>query len=710
MTEQQVNNRVDVLQLLRYCTLKVIKEGEVIRTQESSIQDFIVVLKGKLELLYVKRLDAMGEITKNYEDFEQEVVILNQHEYLIPQKSKEYENDKHRLIQIKNTQNPAEVGIDGNEAEILILPYYKYQLVMKERLTKQHQIIDMLCEVLKGLENFTIQQKRKAQELFELEFFDQKDIIVKEGQEITHCYITYKGLIEITSQKNLYATFSQEEDKDYLTMCQFYKNKASGIGNASSSLMIQNLGQFTQGFWIGEEFHQIQHQNMKSFYQAQSLTDSIMFVIKIEHLDRLPIEILELIRKSTSKKLEQFQKRYQNLHKQTQVFISQQNKEVEGFQSQFNKTFDHISKIYPVATGNLKIKLRNEILLNSQMRPGVLLMKKNDRLEKSAKTEKNNKTIPSSYQLFAKRNQYKGDLKKYNAELLEKVFNRHKQPAGDHNFDEIREIKNQVKNQRVMTSHQPSRVNSSGVNSTMTWSQSPLYGKNQFRQFFAHQRTASETFSAKNTPIRLKNKKASLDYQFITQEEPLTFDDVNLQYQSNKQCLPHQTITDFNEVNANNTINNDISQYKDRGRQNMNTVQDLQSHTQTQILSQINSHNRTQVIMGPTRAIHTSYAMSKPLTGERNLRDMLNRTAINNTPFTNINMINNFTPNRSSSNRRKPDFMVGNKLYPDNLYQRDIVSIGTASTLKSYSTKQKKMGFNIKIKTIKQRFSSLVVE
>ena len=39
--------------------------------------------------------------------------------------------------------------------------------------------------------------------------------------------------------------FREDEDKDYNTMCQFYKNKASGIGNASSSFMSQNLGQFT---------------------------------------------------------------------------------------------------------------------------------------------------------------------------------------------------------------------------------------------------------------------------------------------------------------------------------------------------------------------------------------------------------------------------------------------------------------------------------
>lgn len=42
-------------------------------------------------------------------------------------------------------------------------------------------------------------------------------------------------------------------------MCDLYRNKASGYGNASSSIMTQNLGIVQKGFWIGEEFKLIRN-------------------------------------------------------------------------------------------------------------------------------------------------------------------------------------------------------------------------------------------------------------------------------------------------------------------------------------------------------------------------------------------------------------------------------------------------------------------
>jgi hypothetical protein len=37
-------------------------------------------------------------------------------------------------------------------------------------------------------------------------------------------------------------------------LCNLYRNKAVGFGNASRSIMFQHLGIVQKGFWIGEEF------------------------------------------------------------------------------------------------------------------------------------------------------------------------------------------------------------------------------------------------------------------------------------------------------------------------------------------------------------------------------------------------------------------------------------------------------------------------
>ena len=97
------------------------------------------------------------------------------------------------------------------------------------------------------------------------------------------------------------------------------------------------------------------------------------------------------------------------------------------------------------------------------------------------------------------------------------------------------------------------------------------------------------------------------------------------------------------------------------------------------------TQNRTQTAGRPNRVINSNYCVQKPTTADRNFRGNVNRTAINFSPSNDHNNIlrNSFTPNKAASNRRKPDFIVGNIMYPDNLYQRDIVSINTASTMKS---------------------------
>jgi len=51
-------------------------------------------------------------------------------------------------------------------------------------------------------------------------------------------YMIIKGDVELKSKNNLYTlSMHARKNQDYRVMCNLYRNKASGFGNASSTIM-----------------------------------------------------------------------------------------------------------------------------------------------------------------------------------------------------------------------------------------------------------------------------------------------------------------------------------------------------------------------------------------------------------------------------------------------------------------------------------------
>lgn len=102
--------------------------------------------------------------------------------------------------------------------------------------------------------------------MIELEFHPKDTELLKEGLVNTKAYMVIKGEIELKSKNNLYTlALHARKNQDYRVMCNLYRNKASGFGNASSTVMYQHLGIVQKGFWIGEEYKLQKNQYVNEF-------------------------------------------------------------------------------------------------------------------------------------------------------------------------------------------------------------------------------------------------------------------------------------------------------------------------------------------------------------------------------------------------------------------------------------------------------------
>lgn len=114
------------------------------------------------------------------------------------------------------------------------------------------------------MDYFSSAQKRKVRDMLELEYYAKDQELVKEGVINQRAYMIIKGEVELQCKQNLYTVSLQaKKNQDYSVMCQLYREKASGYGNASNTIMTQHLGIVSKGFWVGEE-----HKLVKNTYSS----------------------------------------------------------------------------------------------------------------------------------------------------------------------------------------------------------------------------------------------------------------------------------------------------------------------------------------------------------------------------------------------------------------------------------------------------------
>lgn len=149
----------------------------------------------------------------------------------------------------------------------------------------------------------------------------------------------------------------------------------------------------------------------------------LAFSIPLDLIDRLPHDVFETVRENlTQKKLDMIYKRYLFLHNQAENFMQNEGKLQE---QEIQATFNHIQGIYPAATTNFQTKMRSEALKKSQMNPKILMMKKNERIDRNNKLTSN--SDPSTFDMFKSTNpRVRADA----ARFLEKIrdpFTKHEE-------------------------------------------------------------------------------------------------------------------------------------------------------------------------------------------------------------------------------------------------------------------------------------------
>lgn len=136
------------------------------------------------------------------------------------------------------------------------------------------------------------------------------------------------------------------------------------------------------------------------FYTAVTITDVLVFSIPLDLIDKLPHDVYQTVKENlTQQKLDMLFTRLKFLHKQSHNFMKYQGKMKD---QEINATFKHIKSIYPVATTEFQAKMRSDSLKKSQMNPKILMMKKNERIDRNNTIHKN--VEPGTIDMFRSEN------------------------------------------------------------------------------------------------------------------------------------------------------------------------------------------------------------------------------------------------------------------------------------------------------------------
>lgn len=159
-----------------------------------------------------------------------------------------------------------------------------------------------------------------------------------------------------------------------------------------------------------------------------------MFSLTLEQLEKLPADVIEGVREDISRtKLQMMFDRYAFLQDQANSFMANEGALKE---QEIDATFRHIKGIYPVGTVKFQSRMRSEALKKAQMNPRILMMKKNDRIDR-------NNSMKNTYDMFRSTNP---KLRREAAEFLESLkdpFHFGKDPKIN-NYREIKELKEQL--------------------------------------------------------------------------------------------------------------------------------------------------------------------------------------------------------------------------------------------------------------------------
>ena len=107
---------------------------------------------------------------------------------------------------------------------------------------------------------------------------------------------------------------------------------------------------------------------------------------------------------------------------------------------EINATFKHIKGIYPMATTEFQAKMRSDALKKSQMNPKILMMKKNERIDRNNTIHQNVK--PGTIEMFRSENPR---VRREASRFLEKI----RDPLtkfdeeNPNNYDDIYDIRQQ---------------------------------------------------------------------------------------------------------------------------------------------------------------------------------------------------------------------------------------------------------------------------
>ncbi|TNV84319.1 hypothetical protein FGO68_gene6078 [Halteria grandinella] len=487
---------------MKVSTLLTLKEDESIDVADYEALDFMVVIKGSITLEFDEGFTERLQLTEQMsagggQSPTRKTGVkmfpsprrtpLVQQDYIWPVR---INGEFDKLKKIRVTE-----GYD----ECLIMTVQRQsfrKLINSDRFVKENQINEWILKCVPGMDYFSSSQKRRIKDMLELEYYPKDQVLIKEGTINQRAYMIVKGEVELQCSQNLYTVSLQaKKNQDYSVMCQLYRNKASGYGNASNTIMTQHLGILSRGFWFGEEhklvkntYHNAQHEidfeanpifspmiaildlyfmsplsptkeapqkvvtdpfaasngsdkkqggdyvPKPSFYTAVTKSEVLVFSIPMESIDRLPHDVFDSIRDNMSmKKLDMIFERLQFLHKQANSFMKHEGK---MRQQEIEATFKHIKGIYPSATVTFQTKMRTDALKKAQMNPKILMMKKNERIDR-------NNTMNNTYDAFRSTNPR---MRKEAAQFLERLRDpfvkvKHTEKEDLNNYEEICSLK-----------------------------------------------------------------------------------------------------------------------------------------------------------------------------------------------------------------------------------------------------------------------------
>ena len=270
---------------------------------------------------------------------------------------------------------------DEEDALLLHLPHETYLELHRAYCRDPIAMLRLLRTKLPSLEHHSLAQCQKSLSLFQEQCFKRKQLILRQDETPSYCYLICEGEVELQTRVNPVTKLTHQSQNGVdVNHSVKINDTAAGLGNLSQTLNMSRITTLTQGNWLGEELCLAK---MPLLYDAVVISEcSRVLRISIKNLGALTKDDKNrnAIAHEMWEKLEFVRDRMRQLHSAKESLMK------DGLSTRaLAEQVQHITAILPNSTFNMKKQTRRQLIYTLGHQAEFIPFQDNFRMEQIRK-------------------------------------------------------------------------------------------------------------------------------------------------------------------------------------------------------------------------------------------------------------------------------------------------------------------------------------